>query len=291
MASLFAITTVTNSILLDNTRHGQISFTVSNTTDRGVRSHARLWTQPVAAGTWVKLIGEVERDFVGGESQQYVAQIAVSADAAPGEYLLRLDMVDVNDPDESLSEGPTIRFTVPAPVVVEHKPFPWWIIAAAVLVVLLLAGGIYGVVRAGQKPTPTPVVLVTPTPTLVPPTATPTPVPSLSTGLWIGQGTYTSQNSTFSMTLTITTVTGLNFTGTLYENTYASEVSIVGHVVGSSAESTQITFTDPSRITGQGISLNCTYNATVTSTRMNGVWYFPSNTTPNGTIALSHAIN
>ncbi len=286
MASLFAITTVTDTIPLASNRQGQVAFTVSNTTDRSFRSHVRLWSQPIAANAWVKLVGDAERDIAAGESQQYLVQIAVPADAAAGEYLLRLDMVDVSDPDESLSVGPTVKFTVPAPVVVKPKPFPWWIIAAVVLVVLLIVGGIYGIARAGQKPTPTPIVGITPTPTLA------TPLPTVTTGTWQGQarsriGILSDAN------LFINQVKGVNFMGTFTERSSillssVSEVTIVGHVVGfNPAGSTSITFTDPTRIEGTGIVLNAEYDATIAGTNMNGYWFEPGAATESGSFQMT----
>ncbi len=282
MPGLFAITTATNSVPLDSNRQGHVAFTVSNRTERFLRSHARLWSQPIVANAWVKLVGEVERDLAGGESQHYVVQIAVPADTAAGEYLLRLDMVDVSDPDETLSEGPTVKFIVLAPVAVEPKPFPWWIIAAAVLAVLLLVGGIYGIARAGQKkPGTPPVAAITATPTLIP---TPTPTPPLTVSTWSGMGSESGGN--FNMLLQITTVQGNDFSGLLTENPYG-EVTIVGHIVSSSPGSTQITFTDPAWVIGDSIALHCTYNATVAQGQMRGTWAFPGDTNTDGTIALS----
>ncbi len=276
MASLFAITTVTDTIPLASNRQGQVAFTVSNTTNRSFRSHARLWSQPIAANAWVRLVGDAERDIAAGESQQYVAQIAAPADAAAGEYLLRLDMVDVSDPDESLSVGPTVKFTVPAPVAVKPKPFPWWIIAAVVLIVLLIVGGIYGIARAGQKAAPTPTL---------------TPIATRPLSSWSGQGTYYKSTNTFAMYLRILTDQGSNtgdvFTGTLTESTYASEVNIVGQIISNdvSTSVTQITFTDTSSVSGTGIPLHSTYNATVTSGQIQGTWSSLDGTS-GGTILL-----
>ncbi len=107
-------------------------------------------------------------------------------------------------------------------------------------------------------------------------------------GTWQGQGTYYNGQSPFDMLLTIV-VKGSSFSGTLTEQAYSSEVAIVGHILSSSAQSARITFTDPSIISGGQIQLGCTYTATVTNGQMCGLWYYPGNSSPDGTIRLTSA--
>jgi len=115
MPSPFAITAATNSVPLDSNHQGQTSFTVSNTTAQTIRGHARLWTQPAVASSWLSLLGEAERDFARDQSQQYAVHIAAPPTAPTGDYTFRLDMVDVANPDENFSQGPTVKFVVPMP--------------------------------------------------------------------------------------------------------------------------------------------------------------------------------
>src|SRR5205085_8223670 len=101
MPSPFAITAATNAVPLDSNHQGQTSFTVSNTTAQAIRGRARLWTQPTAAGPWLSLLGEAERDFAPDQSQQYALHIAVPPTAPTGDYTFRLDMADVANPEEN----------------------------------------------------------------------------------------------------------------------------------------------------------------------------------------------
>src|SRR5918911_5611735 len=140
MPSSFAITTATNSIPLDPNRRNQASFTVSNTSGRAVRGRGRIVPQNSAAAPWLTLAGDAERDFPISGTQQYAVQIAVPPTAPAGNYPFRLDMVGVDNPDEDLTQGPTVPLVVPEPVVVK-KPFPWWILVAAALAVIILVGG------------------------------------------------------------------------------------------------------------------------------------------------------
>ncbi|HET8845911.1 MAG TPA: hypothetical protein VFN35_30895 [Ktedonobacteraceae bacterium] len=284
MPNLFAITTTTSSISLDSNRQAQVSFTVSNISSQNIRGHARLWTPSSVATAWLSVVGEVERDFASNESLQYRVQIAVPAGASPGEYTLRLDMVEVTNPDETLSEGPTVRFTVPVPVAVKPKPFPWWLVAAVIGAIVILVGGSIGIYRVAQKPVPTPTPIVHITPTVIP---TPTPVPSPVLGTWSGLGTYNNgRTDTFNMLLIIKEVNGNTFTGTLEEDTYQSVVNVEGTIISSSGDQVQIRFTDPSRVSGSAIILNCIYSATISKGQMKGTWTPPGSSAPGGNIIL-----
>src|SRR5437660_7327582 len=116
MPSPFAITAATNTVPLDSNRQGQTTFTVSNTTTQAIRGRGHVVAQSANSSPWLKLLGEAERDFAASGSQQYVVQISVPASASAGDYTFRLDMVDVANPDDNFSEGPTVKFVVaPAP--------------------------------------------------------------------------------------------------------------------------------------------------------------------------------
>jgi hypothetical protein len=144
MPSPFAITTTANTVPLDGNRQGQASFTVTNTTPNTIRGRAHVVAQPVAAEPWLKLAGEAERDFANAGSQQYVVQIAVPPSTSSGDYTLRLDMVDVANPDDNFSQGQPVTFMVPVPPPPPYL-FPWWIVAVVAAIVILVGGGSFGV--------------------------------------------------------------------------------------------------------------------------------------------------
>ena len=143
MPSSFAITTATNTVLLDGGRRGQASFTVSNTGGRATRGRARIVPQNPAAAPWLTLDGQTERDFLIAGTQQYTVQVTVPPAAPAGSYTFRLDMVGVDNPDEDFIQGPSVAFQVPEPVVVVKKPFPWWIVAVAAAVIIVAAVAAY----------------------------------------------------------------------------------------------------------------------------------------------------
>ncbi len=139
MASSFAITTTTNSILLDKQRHGEAVFSVYNASGQAKRGRARLTADNAAAKAWLSLLGATERDFAIAGIEQFTVQIAVPLDAPAGNYTFRLDMIGVDNPDEDLTQGPSVTFQV-LPPPPPPKKRPWWIIivVAVVLVVIVV---------------------------------------------------------------------------------------------------------------------------------------------------------
>lgn len=142
MASPFAITAASNTVLLDNKRQAQTTFTVSNLSGRALRARARLVAQDSAAASWLSLVGDAERDLPIAGTQQYVVQIAVPPTGPAGSYPFRLDVVGVENPDEMFAQGASVTFSVPEPEA--KKPFPIWIPIAAVVAVLVLVIGFAG---------------------------------------------------------------------------------------------------------------------------------------------------
>jgi hypothetical protein len=147
MSSPFAITVANNTVPLDKDQKGQALFTVSNMTSHVIHSRARIVSSSEAIASWLTLEGEAEGSLPAAGSQQYTVHIAAPPKSQAGEYTFHLNMVDLSNPDDNFTEGPTIKFVVEAPSAPASKPFPWWIVAVAVGVLILLSGGIYGINR------------------------------------------------------------------------------------------------------------------------------------------------
>lgn len=163
MPSPFGITAATNTIHLDEKQQGQTSFTVFNMTGKPIRGRARVVPQTAATGPWLTLLGEAERDFASSGTQQYAVQITAPSSAPAGDYTFRLDLVDVADPDDNFSAGPTVSFAL-APPPPAKKPCPWWIVAVVVGVLILLGGGAYGLSQVLHKTSTPPPELTAPVP-------------------------------------------------------------------------------------------------------------------------------
>jgi len=311
MSSPFAITAATNTVLLDNNRQGQTSLTVSNTTPHAIRGRAHIVAQQTTAGSWLTLLGETERDFPGSGSQQYVVQITVPPGASAGDYTFRLDVVDLANPDDNFSEGPTVKFVVPALVPVK-KPFPWWIVAVIVALLILVGAGTYGIVQLTHKTPP-----VTPTAVVTKPTATiplpsPTPRPTFSLGTWSGQ----FDSGPIAISLKVTNIQNGAFAGLLSQphfegstndsvsgtegslNHFALDaqgrlqdaIQLFGNGTGTFVDFTNPTLIPNSKGTGSrcvGI-LNCSFDAVVYADgSLHGVYFYPGHTQHDGTFVLN----
>ena len=137
----FGITTLTSTIPLQASRQGQAVFTVSNLTGRPVRGRAILVPGNPMAAPWLQVAGAEERDLAAGATEQYHVQVSVPPDAAGGDYLFRLDMVGVENPDELYSQGPSIAFQAPLPAPRPQRLLWPWIAggAAALVAAVVLA--------------------------------------------------------------------------------------------------------------------------------------------------------
>jgi Tol biopolymer transport system component len=144
IASIFSITTATNNIPIGKKRTATVLFIVTNTSEQPLTGRAVLVADPPDGpqAAWLQFQPpqKSERRFDAHGVHDYIVEVNVPVDALAGEYLFHLDMLDVDNPDESYTAGPTVLLRVAAPQKKEEKkPFPWWIIAVAVGV-LAVAG-------------------------------------------------------------------------------------------------------------------------------------------------------
>jgi hypothetical protein len=159
--SVFAITVPATSVALDGQRQATVPFTVSNTSGRALRGGALLVTPDATVKPWLTIVGDVDRDFPVGATQQYPVKIAVPTTALPGSYSFHLDARDLANPDEDYAQGPSVAFQVAqAPPPPPPRPFPWWIIAVIVALVVVVGVILFLVLRntttTTTPPTPTP---------------------------------------------------------------------------------------------------------------------------------------
>jgi hypothetical protein len=100
---------------------------------------------------WAVVSGGEERDFATDGTQQFTVRLQVPPGTPPGRYTFHLLVTNVANPDEQYAEGPTVSFTVPEPVPVTKKPFPWWIVALAAGV-LIIGGGVVAILASRGGP-------------------------------------------------------------------------------------------------------------------------------------------
>jgi hypothetical protein len=152
MANPFVITAASNSVPLSAERTGQATFTVFNASGRPISGRARIVPEDPATEPWITVAGAAERAFGIAGAQQFAVEIKAPPTAPAGDVRFRLDVVDVENPDENYTQGPSVTFQVPeAPA--PSKPFPWWIVAVAAGVIILLGGAfvVAGNIRETSK--------------------------------------------------------------------------------------------------------------------------------------------
>lgn len=146
MPSVFDISPLSDTVLLDDQGHGETTFTVSNHPDRARRGRAQIKVEPgsgVQPGWFT--IEDPEREFpVDGvkQVQQFTVKLKVPADKPlKGSFKLVVTSIRMPEvPDEHFSVGPPIGFEVKAVEPEPGKPFPWWIVVAGVVTLLLIGG-------------------------------------------------------------------------------------------------------------------------------------------------------
>jgi len=142
MARVFDITAASDTVRLDGKGQGEIAFTASNVSGRALRGRAILVPQDPASKAWLSLSGDAERDFPPGGTQQFAVKVAAPAGSKTGKYNFRVDVVNVQNPDEDYTQGPTVVIPVtlaPPP----PPPFKWWILVVAAVVLAVIAGVVY----------------------------------------------------------------------------------------------------------------------------------------------------
>jgi PASTA domain len=146
--SVFDISSLSDTVSLDDKGNGETTFTVSNHRDRARRGRAQIRIDPggPAQVSWFT-IDEPEREFPidGGKVvQQFAVKIKVPTDKpVKGSFKLVVTSVRLPEvPDEHFTVGPPVGFEVKAvEPVVNGGGFPWWIVVVG-LVALLLIGGL-----------------------------------------------------------------------------------------------------------------------------------------------------
>lgn len=135
----FAITTTTASLRLDESRRGQVAYTVTNTSHQNLRARAHVVPESPAAQSWFN-VPDAERNSPVDGTQQFLVDVTVPPDVAPGQYRFHLDVADVGSPDEFSAQGPWTSVEVPATIKVA-RPIPWLWIGLAALALLVIIGG------------------------------------------------------------------------------------------------------------------------------------------------------
>src|SRR5436190_1615445 len=97
--SLFAITAKPPALRLAAGTSGTVAFTVSLTGAppaggaNPFPAHANVVPQAQMGANWLTLEGDSHRAFAPNSTEVFTIKVGVPADATPGDYALRLDMI------------------------------------------------------------------------------------------------------------------------------------------------------------------------------------------------------
>jgi hypothetical protein len=178
MTTSWVVTTSSEQVALNAQRQGEVTFTVTNTTDAADRAVF----EPVPGDGVDRSALTVEnpdRMIPGRGSAAFLVRIAIPQQAAPGRFELYGQAYSAHlAPEETVGRSGRVVFDVaPAP---EPKKRPWWLLAVAALVVIVLA--VVGWLVFGHGgPAPTPTASHSTAPSPVPsPTPKPQPTPICS---------------------------------------------------------------------------------------------------------------
>ncbi len=122
MANYFQVTNALgmSNVKLDSQGRASVQFTAKNVSAAPIDGRAVLVSLPPtkpASGAvqkgWVKLEGSAERKFEKDQEQVFAVRIAVPPKSPAGNYIFRLDVVSVAQPDVG-DLGPPMSFSVTA---------------------------------------------------------------------------------------------------------------------------------------------------------------------------------
>jgi hypothetical protein len=112
-APVFTVTTPSVSVTLESNRMGEVSFTVTNVSNRALRARVKITPAPGTPPDWFSVVGDSEQDFALGAARQFVVRVDPPLGVPAGTYAFRLDAVGIEHPDDDYSEGPSCQVTVP----------------------------------------------------------------------------------------------------------------------------------------------------------------------------------
>src|ERR1035441_1595941 len=136
----FSITRPQDSVALDALGHAKVPFTITNETDRPIRSKFLIRPQNPADASMLQVEGGPERNFKPRDTQSINVLVAASQSAAAGQRNFYLTAVDVEAPDDNFEDSQSVSFSYAKGT---PTKFPWWIVIAAAVLIAAGVGGWY----------------------------------------------------------------------------------------------------------------------------------------------------
>lgn len=152
-----AFDVTTNPTTLDGTRGKQqtIVVTATNRLGRPVTARAVAVVNPLTAATWITPPPDAQRAFnQPNATERFQFGFVVDPNAQAGNYTVRIDVMDVENPDDNFGQSPVIAVQVSEVVVPPPPPpptFKWWILVAAAVVVLGVGFAVWKIFFSAKK--------------------------------------------------------------------------------------------------------------------------------------------
>jgi hypothetical protein len=138
MSTEWVVTTVSERLLLDEHRHGETTFTVTNPNPTQDRAVFEAVPGEGADPTWFH-VDDPQRLIRGAESVSYRVEVTVPPQAPPGDYALQGRVYSAESaPEESSVLSDTVLVGVKPAAPPQPKRKPWWVFAAALAIMLLV---------------------------------------------------------------------------------------------------------------------------------------------------------
>jgi hypothetical protein len=144
MSTPWVVTAGADSVPLDASRGGEVTFTVTNPGPVPDRAVFDLVPGDGAERSWFT-VAEPQRPLTPGASVPYLVKVTVPGTAPAGSYTVQARVYSADTaPEESSSLSNRVALTVAA---IDRKPRPWWLLVVAGLVVVVLGVVVWLIVR------------------------------------------------------------------------------------------------------------------------------------------------
>jgi hypothetical protein len=145
----WAITESDTTVKLDDTGHGSVTFTVTNTGAVRDRSVVTVSALDGASEQWWR-VEEPQRVVAPGASVDYLTELSVPPTTPPATYGLQAVVYSADaDPSESSVTSNPVRFTIPKEEGKRRGPPMWLVVLVIVWVTLVIIGIVIAFLAAG----------------------------------------------------------------------------------------------------------------------------------------------
>jgi beta-lactam-binding protein with PASTA domain len=135
----FSITRPQDSVVLDAMGHGKVPFTITNETDRAIKSKLLIRPDNPEDASMMQVEGGPERNFRPKDTQNINVLIAAPKSAGAGQRKFFLKAVDVEAPDDNYEDSQSVTFNYVVPQ--NGRKIPWALII--IIAVVVIGGGIF----------------------------------------------------------------------------------------------------------------------------------------------------